>query len=221
MDISRLKSAPDIPAPKRILRGSILTAILGFVTITAVKAIQSPWQVDDFPEALAIKVELLPTIFPLHMISAGLALLLIPLAIALRPDAHRSPRWHRIVGRIAAFDVAIAGVTALPVALAAPVTRVSAAGFAAQGLTWLLLLALGIRHIRARRAAQHRVCMLLMAATASGAVFFRIYLALWAILGTERYFEAFYALDAWIAWLGPLSATAVLLKQTGSRNAAA
>ena len=201
-----------------MLYAAILTAIAAFVTFAAAKAIESPWLVDDFPEALGIKAELLPVIFPLHMISGGLALLLVPLAIVLHPNASRTPRWHRIAGRVAALDVAVAGVTAFPVAWAAPVTRLSAAGFSAQGLTWLVLLALGLRHIRSRRIAQHRACMLLMAATASGAVFFRVYLALWAIYGTPRYFEAFYALDSWIAWLGPLGVTAAVLKQTGSRN---
>lgn len=217
MEISRLAPAADASASHRILRAAVLTAILGFVTITAITAIGAPWATDDFSEALAVKAELLPIIFPLHMITGGLALLLVPLALGLR----RLPRFHRIAGRIAAVDVGIAGVTALPVAIVAPVTPVSAAGFAAQGATWLVLLGLGIWNIRAGHVARHRAAMLMMAATASGAVFFRVYLALWAMYGTPHYYEAFYALDSWIAWLGPLTVTALVLKQTGSRNAAA
>ena len=58
--------------------------------------------------------------------------------------------------------------------------------------------------------------MLLMAATTPGAIFFRIYLALWAIFGNFRHYEAFYAIDAWIAWTLPLAAMAIFLKRTGA-----
>ena len=178
---------------------------------TALLALESPWQVDDFPEALAIKAELLPWIFPLHMVTGGLALLLVPLTFMLR----RRARWHRPVGRVTAFVVILAGLSAFPVALIAPVTRVSAWGFAAQGAAWLALLALGLYNSRRGRVAQHRASMLLMAATTTGAVFFRVYLALWAIFGDLRHYEAFYALDAWLAWSLPLAAMAFFLKRTG------
>jgi hypothetical protein len=98
--------------------------------MAALKALTTAFLNDDFPESLAIKVELLPIIFPLHMLTGGMALLLVPLAIILR----RRPRWHRLAGRIAAVDVILAGVTALPVAWTAPVTLWSAAGFMAQGI---------------------------------------------------------------------------------------
>lgn len=172
---------------------------------------RSPWLTDDFPEALAVKVELLPNVFAVHMIAGGLALLLVPLALLLR----KVPRWHRLAGRIAAFDVLVAGVTAFPVALIAPVTKLSAWGFTAQGVTWLVLLALGIWNIRRRNVAAHRACMLLMLAATSGAVFFRIWLALWAIWGNFRWYEAFYAFDAWFAWTFPILMTGVWLKRSG------
>ena len=63
-----------------------------------------------------------------------------------------------------------------------------------------------------RRAA---LLLELLAATTTGAVFFRLYLALLAIWGDLRHYEAFYALDAWIAWSLPLAATAFFLKRTG------
>lgn len=201
----------------RLLSGLVLAAIAAFVIVTAYKALIAPWQIDDFPEELAVKAELLPVTFALHMISGGLALVLVPLAILLRG----SPRWHRPLARIAALDVAVAGVTAFPVALIAPVTVWSAWGFAAQGAVWLILLGLGLHHIRAGRAEQHRACMLLMAATMTGAIFFRVYLALWAIFAQGRHYELFYAVDAWVAWSVPLGLTALALKQQGIwRNSA-
>ena len=183
-----------------------------FVIQIALKALRSPWQVDDFPEALAVKVELLPWLFPLHMMAGGLVLLLIPAALLVR----RHARWHRPLGRVTAVVVTVAGLTAFPVALVAPVTSGSAWGFAAQGAVWLVLLGIGLRNIRLRRFRAHRAAMLLMAATTTGAVFFRVYLALWAIFGDLRHYELFYAADAWIAWSLPLVATAIFLKRTGA-----
>jgi Predicted membrane protein (DUF2306) len=194
---------------------AVLAAIALFVIQTAWKALQAPWQVDDFPEALAVKVELLPWLFPLHMVSGGLALVLVPITLALRPW----PRWHRWAGRVTAGDVLVAGLTAFPVALVAPVTRVSAWGFATQGAVWLVLLGLGVWQIRRKNRAAHRACMLLVAATTTGAVFFRIYLALFAIGGNLRFYERFYAADAWLAWSLPLAATAIFLKRTGAFGA--
>lgn len=196
----------------RPLHWAILAAIMAFVTSVAVKALMQTFDQDDFPEALLVKVEALPVIFPLHMFAGALALVLIPLALLLRPW----PRWHRIAGRIAAVDVLVAGVTAFPVAWVEPVTPWSGAGFIAQAAVWLTFLALGIWHIRAGRVDEHRACMLLMTATASGAIFFRVYLASWTILAEGRHFALFYSADAWFAWLLPLLATALFIKKRGS-----
>ncbi len=180
------------------------------------KALRSPWAVDDFPEALAVKVELLPWLFPLHMVTGGLALVLVPLALAAR----LRPRWHRLAGWIAAPVVLVAGLTAFPVALIAPVTPLSAWGFAAQGTVWIVFLAAGIWNIRRRQIAAHRACMLLMAATTSGALFFRIYLALFALYGDVRHYETFYALNAWLAWSLPVIAMTLFLKRESNRTGA-
>jgi Predicted membrane protein (DUF2306) len=197
---------------RRLLGGALLLAIALFVVLTAWKALIAPTQVEDFPEDLYVKVELLPWIFPAHMITGGLALLLVPAMILLSEH----PRWHRLLAKMTVPVVLVAGLTAFPVALIAPVTPISAWGFAAQGAVWLTFLALGVWHIRAKRLAQHRACMLLMAATTTGAVFFRIYLALFALWGDPRHYKAFYALDAWIAWSLPLLAMAFFLKRTGA-----
>ena len=200
------------PRLRAVVTAVLLAAIGLFVIHTAILALRAPWLVDDFPEALAVKAELLPWLFPLHMITGGLALIAVPLTLLLR----RRARWHRLAGRITAMIVLIAGLTAFPVALVAPVTPLSAWGFAAQGAIWLVLLGLGLWHGHHRRIAAHRAAMLFMAATTSGALFFRIYLALFAIWGDARHYEAFYALNAWLAWSVPLLAMAVFLKRTGA-----
>ncbi len=193
----------------RATRYVLIPMILGFVIYIAIQAVLSTFYNDEFPDSLAIKVELMPFLFPLHMMTGALALVLLPIAYALR----RNSRWHRPIGRAAAFDVMVSGVTAFPVALIAPVTAWSAAGFSAQATAWLIFLGLGIYNIRRRNFAAHRACMLLMVATTSGAIFFRVFLALWAKYGSFRQFDTFYAIDAWVAWMLPLGICALVLRR--------
>ncbi len=195
----------------RIMRWAILAGGAAFVTMVAVKAFMQAFDQEDFPEALLVKVELMPAIFPVHMFTGALALVLLPLALLLRPW----PRWHRLAGRVAMADIVVAGLTAYPVALIAPVTAWSAAGFAAQATVWLAFLAIGLWNIRRGNVARHRMFMLLMAATASGAIVFRVFLASWALLGQGRHFALVYACVAWVAWLLPLGVTLVYVKRAG------
>ena len=185
----------------------MLLVLAVFLMFTAAKAVRETFDNGNFPEALAVKVELLPIVFPIHMLTGGLALLLVPLAIVLR-----GTRWHRWAGRVAGVDILCAGVTAIPVALTAPLTPVAAAGFSTQALVWLALLAKGYWHIRRRDIAGHWQAMVMLAAVTSGAMFFRIYLALWAIYGSRRHLTVFYGVDSWVAWLLPLLFVAVILK---------
>lgn len=191
-----------------VSRWLILAGAGIFVTYTALRGISESWANESFPEALTLKLEHLPIIFPVHMVSGGLALLLVPVVLMLR-----GTRWHKLAGRVAAADILIAGLTAIPVALQSPVTKLSAAGFTAQAVVWLTLLGLGLWHIRNGRVPQHRACMLMLAAVTSGAMFFRIFLGLWKVFGLPEYFYTFYAVDAWIAWGLPLLAMATMVKQ--------
>jgi hypothetical protein len=178
------------------------------ILATAQSALLSTFDSADFPDALAVKLEVWPLVFPLHMFTGGLALLLVPLAFSLR-----GTRWHKWAGRAAAFDVMLAAITSIPVALAHPVTPWAAAGFGMQGLLWMLFLALGIRHIRQGRVGDHQHMMLLMAALTSGALFFRIFLYFWKESGTDIPFQTFYSLNAWIAWALPLLAMQAYVHQ--------
>ena len=58
------------------LRWLMLAGIGCFVIYVAVRGISESWNNDGFPESLAIKLELMPLIFPVHMVAGGLALLL-------------------------------------------------------------------------------------------------------------------------------------------------
>ena len=185
----------------------ILAIILLFVTFVGLRAMSEAFNSGGFPEALAVKLDLLPLIFPLHMITGGMALLLVPTTILLR-----GTRWHRWAGRLTAGDILAAGITAPFVAWAAPVTFVSAAGFTAQSMVWTALLTTGVWNIRRGNVAAHQACMILMAAVTSGALLFRIYLALWSHFGSPHYFKLFYACNAWFAWGLPLLVTAFVLR---------
>lgn len=176
-----------------------LSLLTIFLVSTASRAIWAAYDNGNFPEALLVKVELLPVLFPLHMVTGGMALVSVPIAFLARHTL-----YHKWAGRIAAVDVIVAGITAIPVALTAPVAPLAAAGFSVQGVVWLGLIARGIWHIKHSDIRQHRNAMLMMAAVTSGALFFRIYLALWAIYGSPAGFKTFYAFDAWAAWALPL-----------------
>ena len=66
-----------------ISRRLILAALAAFVIYTALRGISESWDNDGFPESLAVKLELMPFLFPVHMVGGGMALLLVPLAISL------------------------------------------------------------------------------------------------------------------------------------------
>jgi uncharacterized membrane protein YozB (DUF420 family) len=151
------------------------------------------------PYPLALVLRRLPVIFPLHMLSAGLALILIPIAAAVR----HKPRIHRPVGRIAAACVCVGAVTALAVALASEASLAVRAGFFVQGIVWLALLVAAVAAIRRGERARHARLMLAMAAVASGAVLLRLALA--GAIALNLPYETVYAVAAWACWIVPLA----------------
>jgi Predicted membrane protein (DUF2306) len=210
------KSLPANVALWRSTGLAIIIAAIGlFVCNVALRGFTESWDNDGFPEDLAVKLELLPLVFPLHMVTGAAALVLVPSTMGLRVT--RWHTWHKLAGRITAAVVLVAGFTAIPVALTVPVTPISAAGFTVQGLTWMVLLGLGIWHIRNGRTAQHRDCMLMMAAVTSGAVFFRVYLGTWKYFMGASQLYGFYAVDAWLAWSLPCLAMASWLVRGRSK----
>ena len=104
------------------------------------------------------------------MLASGAALLLIPAVIALR----RNSAWHRPLGYAAAVAVLLGGLTSIPVALYSHSVAMARAGFLAQGIVWLALIALGIAAVRQRHFADHARMMVAMAAVASGALWVRL-----------------------------------------------
>jgi hypothetical protein len=192
--VSRLRSA----AP-RAPRLAVICLVLLLAVPTGIVAVAQSLGAIALPFNLYLVDQRLPGIFKLHMLASGAALLLIPLVIALR----RHSVWHRPLGYAAAVCVLLGALTSIPVALFSHSVAMARAGFLAQGLVWLALIALGIRAVRQRRFADHAQLMLAMAAVASG--------ALWVRLTTTvatRYdlpFDAVYSCAAWAGWLVPLT----------------
>ena len=89
-----------------------------------------------------------PILFPTHMLSSALALLLAPVVIIVR----QRPKLHRPLGRLLGGFVVIGGLTALPVAIMSHSTPWARAGFFVQGAR--LALPIGSRLCRDPRA-QH------------------------------------------------------------------
>ncbi len=139
-----------------------------------------------------------PIIFRAHMVSAALALLLLPVVIGLR----KRGEFHRPLGRLLGGFVVIGGLTALPVAALSESAIAARAGFFVQGLVWIALLGGAYAAIKKRQISRHAHLMLAMAAVTTGAVWFRLITG--AALQLHLPFEASYAFAAWAGWLIPL-----------------
>lgn len=143
----------------------------------------------------------IPITFRLHMATAGAALVLMPVAIAAE-----GWRVHKVLGRTAALLGILGGVTALPVALASGAPFLARAGFGAQGLAWIVVIALAVAAIRRGDRTRHRGLMLTATAIATGAIWLR--LVTWAAVATGAPFDTVYAIAAWLAWLMPAAMVA-------------
>ncbi|HEY7669253.1 MAG TPA: DUF2306 domain-containing protein [Hyphomicrobium sp.] len=185
-------------------RLAAIFVVLLLAVPTALVAIAEGAALLPLPFNLFLVDQRLPGIFKLHMLASGAALLLIPLTIAVRRD--RS--WHKPLGRLTAGLVLLGGLTSLPVAVFSHSVAMARAGFFAQGIVWLLLIALGIAAVRQRRFADHARLMLAMAAVASGALWVRLTTAVVTSYGLP--FDPVYGCVAWLGWMVPLAIVVVI-----------
>jgi hypothetical protein len=188
----------------------VLIASLLVVPVTAT-ALAAGFGLLPLPFELFRVLQRLPTVFPLHMIASGLALILIPIAALAR---HRR-RLHRAAGRAAAICVAIGGTTALLVALASEATLPARAGFFTQGVVWLTLLGAAVVAVRRRNIIRHARLMIAMGAVASGAIWLR--LSIYAATSAGLPFDPAYAVTSWACWLVPLALVGLLVLQKEKR----
>lgn len=181
----------------QVLRvAALMLLVLSFPVVVLAMATAS--SLIRLPYELSLLDQRLPILFRAHMMSAGLALLLVPGAIA-----YQGSSLHKVVGRSAAIVVLIGGITALPVALASDASWPARAGFFTQALVWIGLVLAAVRAIRAADRTRHMWLMLAVAAVASAALWLR--LASWLAVRSGLPFEMAYALAAWLSWMLPLA----------------
>ena len=180
-------------------RLAVISLVLLLAIPTGVIAVAEGAALLPLPFNLFLVDQRLPGIFKLHMLASGAALLLIPLVIFLRRD--RS--WHRPLGRLAVIAVVAGALTSLPVAAASHSVAMARAGFFAQGLVWLFLIAAGVAAIRRKEVATHQRLMLAMAAVASGAIWVRLTTAV--ATSYDLPFDPIYGCAAWAGWIVPLA----------------
>lgn len=180
-------------------RLAVISLVLLLAIPTGVIAVAEGAALLPLPFNLFLVDQRLPGIFKLHMLASGAALLLIPHVIFLRRD--RS--WHRPLGRLAAIAVVAGALTSLPVAAASHSVAMARAGFFAQGLVWLFLIAAGVAAIRRKEVATHQRLMLAMAAVASGAIWVRLTTAV--ATSYDLPFDPIYGCAAWAGWIVPLA----------------
>ena len=188
----------------RAPRLAVISLVLLLALPTGIVAVAQSLGVIALPFNLFVVDQRLPGIFKLHMLASGAALLLIPVVIGLR----RNSAWHRPLGYLTAVAVLLGALTSLPVALYSHSAVMARAGFLAQGVVWLSLIALGILAIRQRRFADHARLMLAMAAVASGALWVRLTTTL--ATGYDLPFDTVYGCAAWLCWLVPLALVTLL-----------
>ena len=188
----------------RAPRLAVICLVLLLALPTGIVAVSQGLGAIPLPYNLFVVDQRLPGIFKLHMLASGAALLLIPAVIALR----RNSAWHRPLGYVTAVAVLLGALTSLPVALYSHSVVMARAGFLAQGIVWLTLIALGILAIRRRRFADHARLMLAMAAVASGALWVR--LTTTVATSYDLPFDAVYGCAAWLGWLVPVALVTML-----------
>ncbi len=188
----------------RAPRLAVICAVLLLAVPTGIVAMVQGMGAIQLPHNLFLVDQRLPGIFKLHMLTSGAALVLIPLAIAVRRDR----AWHRPLGYAAAAFVLAGALTSLPVAAYSHSADATRAGFLAQGIVWVALIVLGVIAARRRRFAAHARLMLAMAAVSSGALWVR--LTTTVATAYDLPFDTVYSCAAWLGWMVPLAAVVLL-----------
>src|SRR4051812_42726156 len=142
------------------------------------------------------RIEPVKWLMALHGPAGALALLLAPFQFSTRLR-RRSPRAHRILGRLYVVGVAVAAPVAIPIAVVlGPGALVPAATI--QTLGWLVTTAIGLYCIRAGNIRQHEEWMTRSYPFAMVFVFARAILAIPAVraMGQDAFVAVVWSCEA-------------------------
>jgi len=136
--------------------------------------------------------------FYIHIIGGMIALTLGPLQFWSKFRKRRLI-WHRRIGRIYIYSIAVSGMVGLPVVYFAHGGAIAVMGFLMLDLLWLSTTYLGLLAVLKKNIAQHMIWMERSYAVTFAAVTLRIIIGIGGLLGFA--FTPGYQFAAWACWI--------------------
>ena len=171
----------------------MLSTLVGAYAVTLVAS-----GFDLVPDDVAANSFLAPLGLRLHIVGAGVALLLGPWQL-VRGLRRRLPVVHRVTGRLYVAGVLVGGVAGGAIALGTTGGLIAGFGFLALAIAWVTTTAVALLSIRRRDVAAHQRWMLRSFALTFAAVTLRLYLGVTGAAGVD--YETAYAVIAWVSWI--------------------
>ena len=159
-----------------------------------------------------------PEWFTMHVISAGLALLILPFQAWKRLRTGR-PTVHRWMGRTYVLACVMGGVSGIALAYGSEARLTARIGFALLGAVWIWTTVVALLAARARDFARHRAWMIRSGALTFAAVTLRLYLPFGFIAGME--INEIYEIVGWACWVPNLIVAEWVLVPRATRRVAA
>lgn len=148
----------------------------------------------------------------LHIVAAGLALLLSPVQLSGR-IRRRVPGLHRAVGRVAITCVLAGGLAGLVLSPMNVADEIGFAGFGALALLWTGFASAGLLTIRRGDAAAHRRWMLRAFAMTYAAVTLRLWLVVLVPVAGD--FRTAYDFVPFLCWVPNLIVVELVIRRRG------
>jgi uncharacterized membrane protein len=176
---------------------------------------ESSFALNYVDEAVVVRLALY-----LHIVFAGVALLLSPLQFSQRVR-RRVPALHRSVGRVVLASIGIAGIAGLvmsPYNMAGPL---GTAGFGLLALLWLIFAGAAFVTIRRRDVAAHRRWVVRTFALTYAGVMLRLWVGVFVAgqagfgVDEELAFERAYYVVTFLSWVPNLLVAELYLARGG------
>jgi uncharacterized membrane protein YozB (DUF420 family) len=158
-----------------------------------------------------------------HIVFGGIALLLGPLQFA-RGLRERSPRVHRMLGRVLVASMLLAAIAGLVLAPVNSGGLVGALGFGSLAILWGAFTVLGFLAIRRRDVATHRRWMIRAFALTYAAVMLRLWIPVLILaqvpfgVDGDQLFPNAYAIVPFLCWVPNLIVAEVIVRRGATRG---